>query len=713
MIDPGIINRVTVSLGPKLVRVRVLGLSAVGSIVGALAASVACASSSGAGLQVGRALAASVRADVVAAGTFRTDRQLGGAATAGSGTAGDLTVVRGLAATISANTGVVAVLSAGGGFDARSQSSCATAGTLTVARPLASPVNASTAVTASLRTTLSLSGASLASSTAQATITVTRPLSASLPSAGTATGALSVSSGLDGTSAATSLATATITVARRLNASAVANSLIAGDLTVTRGLAASVATNSLASGTLTIDTQALALPGAPLAVFPMRKYKVYTGPYARVRRETDNVETDISVNGNAFDLAAAQTFAGPLTRLAVTTMYDATGNGNHATNTNPATQPLLQLDRLVNGLPVITFDGTGSGATRVRYLDLPASLSPDRAATSMFFMGALNCSKQKAAAWEFSASSIAFTPHTNPADVGFQVYNGNTSHISGIQPPVNPMVLGVVSGAASDTIYVADKSDTRAGGLGAQSLPGGRIGGSLAGAGYNGQQDMYAFVVYGSALSASDVALVQSGAKAAFRFGDNFTKQVVFDGDSITEGYGAPGLRNYVNNTIPALNSKARAYNLGVFGQTFAAARDDGVARVDSLYSASFSAKVLSAALGSNDFAANSSATAVRDIFIDYCATRRAKGFKIVAHTVLPRADYTGAQEAQRVGYNTWLRANYATYADALGDWAADAVLGPTSATADTSIYGDGTHPTESMHKRLATITTAAINSVL
>ena len=478
------------------------------------------------------------------------------------------------------------------------------------------------------------------------------------------------------------------------------------------------ATNSPRSTPLTIVVAAasaltLALPGAPLAVYSLRKYGGYAGPCIRVRRETDNAEQDIGFNGAALDIAAAQTFAGALKQLRVTKAYDLSGNANHATNTNPANQPLLQVDRTINGLPTITFDGTGSGTTVLRYLDLPTTLAPDRAANSMFFVGALNVSKQTAAAWEFSQSSIIYTAHTNKADPGFQVYNGNTSHVSGLQPPVNPMVLGIVSGAASSTIYVADKSDIRAGGLGSQALPGGRIGGSLAGAAYNGQQDMFAFVVYGSALSASDVAAVQSGAKAAFLFDDSFAKQVIFDGDSITEGYGTAGLRNYVNKTIPALNSKARAYNLGVFGQTFGAMLTDGVARVDSLYGAGFTRNVVSIAAGSNDTANGVSAASLQTTFQNYCTARRAKGFKIVAHTILPRTDYTGAQEAQRAAYNTWLRANWATYADALADWAADSVMGAANAAADPTLYGDGTHPPDAGYTRLATITTTAINSVL
>ena len=471
---------------------------------------------------------------------------------------------------------------------------------------------------------------------------------------------------------------------------------------------------SIVVGAATVGAaQAIVLPGAPLAVYSLRKYGSYAGPCIRVRRETDNAEQDIGFNGAALDIAAAQTFAGVLTRLRVAKAYDLTGNANHATNTNPANQPLLQLDRTINGLPTITFDGTGSGTTVLRYLDLPTTLAPDRATNSMFFVGALNVSKQTAAAWEFSQSSIIYTAHTNKADPGFQVYNGNTSHVSGLQPPVNPMVLGIVSGAASSTIYVADKSDIRAGGLGSQALPGGRIGGSLAGAAYNGQQDMFAFVVYGSALSASDVAAVQSGAKAAFLFDDSFAKQVIFDGDSITEGYGTAGLRNYVNKTIPALNSKARAYNLGVFGQTFGAMLTDGVARVDSLYGAGFTRNVVSIAAGSNDIANGVSAASLQTTFQNYCTARRAKGFKIVAHTILPRTDYTGAQEAQRAAYNTWLRANWATYADALADWAADSVMGAANAAADPTLYGDGTHPPDAGYTRLATITTTAINSVL
>lgn len=66
----------------------------------------------------------------------------------------------------------------------------------------------------------------------------------------------------------------------------------------------------------------------------------YTGPLIRLRRSSDNVESDFSPTANGFlDSAAIITWAGSGNSAYCTTIYDQTGNGYHATQTTNADQP--------------------------------------------------------------------------------------------------------------------------------------------------------------------------------------------------------------------------------------------------------------------------------------------------------------------------------------------------------------------------------------
>jgi hypothetical protein len=87
----------------------------------------------------------------------------------------------------------------------------------------------------------------------------------------------------------------------------------------------------------------------------------YTGPLIRVRRSSDNAERDIfgTFRGD-LDLAALTSFVGANSGF-VTTWYDQSGTGRHATQATAASQPRIvnagAVDTL-GGKPSLIFDGT-------------------------------------------------------------------------------------------------------------------------------------------------------------------------------------------------------------------------------------------------------------------------------------------------------------------------------------------------------------------
>ena len=78
-------------------------------------------------------------------------------------------------------------------------------------------------------------------------------------------------------------------------------------------------------------------PGATGA-YSLRKLSgIYSGPAVRVRRSSDNAETDIGFSDKDFNMSAFNAFVGGGTGYVVT-FYDQSGNGNHLTQSSASDQ---------------------------------------------------------------------------------------------------------------------------------------------------------------------------------------------------------------------------------------------------------------------------------------------------------------------------------------------------------------------------------------
>jgi lysophospholipase L1-like esterase len=88
----------------------------------------------------------------------------------------------------------------------------------------------------------------------------------------------------------------------------------------------------------------------------------------------------------------------------------------------------------------------------------------------------------------------------------------------------------------------------------------------------------------------------------------------------------------------------------------------------------------------------------------------RATGFHVVVAPIMAvgAASWTGTMEAKRQEYNTWLRANWSTFADAITDHAADARLSDPNNT--TYFQADKMHLTAAGYTIMARYAKAASN---
>lgn len=89
-----------------------------------------------------------------------------------------------------------------------------------------------------------------------------------------------------------------------------------------------------------------------------RLYTTYTGPLIRLRRDSDNAESNFGYNAlNQLDTAAIATWLGAATGFVVT-LYDQSGNGRNYQQPTAALQPQFIASSGINSKPAASFNGT-------------------------------------------------------------------------------------------------------------------------------------------------------------------------------------------------------------------------------------------------------------------------------------------------------------------------------------------------------------------
>lgn len=117
------------------------------------------------------------------------------------------------------------------------------------------------------------------------------------------------------------------------------------------------------------------VPEQAAAAYSVRKLsKDYNGPAIRVRRSSDNAEQDIYFDGSGnLDISTLLTFTSAADAL-VTTWYDQSGSGNHATQVTAAYQPkIVDTGSLVleSGKTSLLFDGIDDYLRKTVTLNAP------------------------------------------------------------------------------------------------------------------------------------------------------------------------------------------------------------------------------------------------------------------------------------------------------------------------------------------------------
>ena len=188
---------------------------------------------------------------------------------------------------------------------------------------------------------------------------------------------------------------------------------------------------------------------------------------------------------------------------------------------------------------------------------------------------------------------------------------------------------------------------------------------------------------------------------------------VVCEGDSLTLGTGAVAASSYPAQLATLLGTSYGVINLGVGSETI----DDMATHAQLTDGMGWSAagkNICVAWAGTNDiYGAESGADAYAD-YVAYCAARQAAGFLVVAVTMLPRSGGSppGDLETQRGTFNTSIRNNWATFANALADVAGSSLIGDAGDELNATYYADATHLNATGYGVVAGIVQTAIGTL-
>lgn len=392
---------------------------------------------------------------------------------------------------------------------------------------------------------------------------------------------------------------------------------------------------------------------APNFVGGTRKgVSTYSGPAIRIQKSAgDATQSDISfLSSGLIDTAAVMAFMGAasIDGALVTTVYDQTGSGNHATQTTAAMMPPLATDP--EGQPIVSWSVSAS------YLTLPIGLALNSTATSFFHLGRMVAG----ALFQFGTGVAVQAVSTSGKKL---CYGTSVSRTSAFAPYENTSVIGMVSGASliwslDSTLSTASTAATSA------ATTGGRLGNSTgANTFMAGDSQLWAF--YPAALSVGDAASVRT-AMMAMRSIAVKNKVLVLSEDSYTAGTGSTFQRNrsYYALTDAAIRNNVRVYNKGKGGRQLDVAATDFPSEGPMIFDATATANVWAILGGANDSSGGASAATVESRFQTYANTVTAAGFTAVSYGIPVGSAGASVHDA----FNAWMAANYATFSSSYID---------------------------------------------
>ncbi len=228
-------------------------------------------------------------------------------------------------------------------------------------------------------------------------------------------------------------------------------------------------------------------------------------------------------------------------------------------------------------------------------------------------------------------------------------------------------VVGFGGSASAHKLWVDDQTTSSASALSANTQTDINIGG----ADWNGNVigGIKEIIIFDRYLSDSDAATVLSWLRQEHSLPTSKSYQLVADGDSLSYGTGVANssLENYLRQFTPAFYNASKVFNFGIPSQN--------VTQMDS--DASITDGVLDADIDADKrilMVYNADITHY-STWKSYLQARQAAGWKVVAGTTIA-GNFGGSFDTDRLTYNSTIRSEWPTFADALADPGSDSRLG-------------------------------------
>jgi lysophospholipase L1-like esterase len=217
--------------------------------------------------------------------------------------------------------------------------------------------------------------------------------------------------------------------------------------------------------------------------------------------------------------------------------------------------------------------------------------------------------------------------------------------------------------------------------------------------------DGVAWMIWSAVPSVAQLTNMRAAALATFNIAPQANDVWVAQGDSITMGHKIIDLRGYSRQGLPLLQDTIRHYNLGISGITVAAKVAAAQFNLEMPYTYDPAARrfVVTIMIGTNDITANTTGAVTFTNLQTWIAKFKALGpnVRVIVSTITPVAGRLGQQQIEHDAYNNAIRTQWnlpqaagGLGADGFVDAANDPTMGPSTATADTTLYSDGLHPT-------------------
>lgn len=495
---------------------------------------------------------------------------------------------------------------------------------------------------------------------------------------------------------------------------------------------ASAAGSSSASATATVpgSVAALDMPAGAVTGSSIVKPVGYTGPYAKVRRTSDNAERVIQFGADGWaEIPAAIAWAAG-SPVVFVERYDVTGNGNH--HTAAAKPPLLRAANDLGGLHGVSMVSPADGGDPA-FFELPSTVVVRRQACTI----ALCLAPVQITGQGFAVLGTDPTYTNNfglqgPSNWTDTTFRGPFPKTNKTQCLVDQPVAVILTGGPAQTVMRYNGYEMTAAAAPDATLVGGYIGKSARAQEPYSLSENFCEYVYPAAVSTA--AKQQMEAEWARLFGVRATHQnvVVWAGDSITAAnYPGVHLRGYVRQAVPQLAGGVATFNVAVSGTTMATTYANRLNLTRLLAPTAYGKRVAHVWAATNDVqlaAVAAIGTVAADTWNNATAPLisylLANGFdEVVVGTMLPRGWYgtladpgNAALIAQRkqaaLDHNQILMDSAAALGATRADYAG-LFSDMTYEQFVAAMTGDGIHPLESTCAPIAALCAGLINPFL